>query len=72
MSQGISCKIKAHRPFWYVTQRNARCSAFDGYRVMSSDYSCVRCPICPAAWRTNAKFVDDLPGTAPDGWVKLI
>lgn len=61
MSQGISCKIKEHRPRWVVTQRNGNASAFNGYHWTPSDYSAVHCPLCPTAWRTKAKFVNSLP-----------
>jgi len=45
---------------WVVVQRNARCSAFDGYRVKSSDFSAVQCRSCRATGRTNAAYVDQL------------
>lgn len=70
MSQGVSCKDPAHKPSWFVTQRNQRCSAFDGYHPMWSEYSCVRCPICPTAWRSKAAFVDKLPN-APRNWENI-
>ena len=74
MSQGISCKCpELKKPVreraWFVTQRNQRCSAFDGYQCMSSDYSAVRCKVCHACWRTKANFVDHLP-TAPADWAR--
>lgn len=74
MSQGISCKCpESKKPVkeraWFVTQRHERCSAFDGYRCMSSDYSAVRCRRCNACWRTKAQFVDGLPSAPPD-WYK--
>ena len=66
MSQGTSCKcpeskkpIKERR--WVVLQRNSRCSAFDGYRQMFSDYSAVQCHACGTVWRTKADFVLSLP-----------
>lgn len=43
---------------WFVRQRNSRCSAFDGYRTMSSEYSFVVCKTCGACGRTKAKYVD--------------
>ncbi len=61
MSQGTSCKIKAHRPRWYVSQRRGNASAFNGYHWTPSDYSAVSCAECGATWRTKAKFVDSLP-----------
>lgn len=66
MSQGIACRCGEHKKpvkerRWVVLQRNQRCSAFDGYRVMSSDYSCVQCHICGTCWRTKADFVNTLP-----------
>lgn len=66
MSQGVSCKCpEGKRPIserrWVVLQRNSRCSAFDGYRQMFSDYSAVQCHICGTVWRTKADFVLKLP-----------
>ena len=66
MSQGIACRCGEHlKPVkerrWVVLQRNARCSAFDGYHVMSSDYSAVQCHRCGHVWRTKAGFVASLP-----------
>lgn len=74
MSQGIACtcperKKPVKERAWMVTQRNQRCSAFDGYQRMCSDYSAVRCRACGRAWRTKAKFVDYLPA-APADWAK--
>lgn len=65
MSQGVSCKCPEHKKpaaerNWVVLQRNGNCSAFNGYRWQSSDYSCVQCHVCGMTWRTNAKFVDNL------------
>jgi hypothetical protein len=62
MSQGISCKCGEHKKpvdqrRWFVLQRNSRCSAFDGYRSMFSDYSAVQCHACGTVWRTKADFV---------------
>ena len=45
---------------WVVLCRNFRCSAFDGYRVMYSDYSEVQCLTCHATGRTKAAFVMEL------------
>lgn len=67
MSQGTSCKIASHRPRWVVIQRLGNASAFNGYHWTPSDYSCVRCPICPAHWRTKAAYVSSLPD-APKDW----
>lgn len=39
MSAGTVCQVPVHREQWVVLQRNARCSAFDGYRQMWSPYS---------------------------------
>lgn len=52
---------KAHRISWVVTMRQYNASAFNGYRPTRSDYSEVRCPICPGRWRTKAAYVDRLP-----------
>lgn len=62
MSQGRACQCGEHRkPIkerrWIVLQRNQRCSAFDGYRPMFSDYSAVQCHVCGNVWRTKADFV---------------
>jgi hypothetical protein len=70
MSQGVFCaEPKKHREGWTVIQRRSRCSAFDGYRNMSSDYSAVRCSICGRVWRTKADYVKTLPDAEPD-WFK--
>jgi len=66
MSQGTSCKCpESKKPVkdrrWVVLQRNSRCSAFDGYRPMFSDYSAVQCHACGTVWRTKADFVLSLP-----------
>lgn len=53
-------KPVAHRR-WVVVRRNARCSAFDGYRHKWSPYSDVQCHACGALWRTKAAYVDELP-----------
>lgn len=65
MSQGTACKCseskkKVEERAWYVVQRNSRCSAFDGYRSMYSDYSAVMCGKCGCGWRTKAQFVEKL------------
>lgn len=66
MSQGYSCKcpqkrVPIERRRWGVVQRHCRCSAFDGYREMTSDYSAVICLQCGMVWRTKAAFVEALP-----------
>lgn len=66
MSQGISCKCPegkkpVHERRWVVLQRNGRCSAFDGYQHMYSDYSAIQCHLCGTVWRTKASFVLHLP-----------
>lgn len=65
MSQGYSCKCpESKKPVadrnWVVVQRNCRCSAFDGYHPMYSDYSAVQCHSCRCVWRTKARFVETL------------
>lgn len=45
---------------WFVWQYKMRCSAFDGYHPMTSDYSTVYCRSCQALGRTKAAFVDEL------------
>lgn len=72
MSQSFNCHCpERNKPIekraWFVTQRNYRCSAFDGYRQQYSEYSTVNCGLCPACGRTKAKFVDALPD-APKSW----
>lgn len=62
------CVDPAHRKYWHVVGRNRRCSAFDGYQVMWSPNSDVRCPVCLKIWRTGAKYVNSLPD-APKDWV---
>ena len=69
MSQGVACLDRSHRAGWQVIQRHSRCSAFDGYRVMSSDYSAVRCSTCGRVWRTKARYVASLPD-APADWFR--
>lgn len=66
MSQGTSCKCPEKRRSigsrrWGVSARCGNASAFNGYHWTSSDYSCVHCLECNASWRTNARFVDNLP-----------
>jgi hypothetical protein len=66
MSVSFSCHCDERRKpvekrKWGVSRRNCRCSAFDGYQVMASDYSTVHCLVCRAAGRTKAAFVDQLP-----------
>lgn len=55
---------------WGVSQKHCRCSAFDGYQVMYSDYSAVHCLECGAVWRTKANFVETLPNVIAvrTGW----
>lgn len=65
MSGGAVCSCRPRS--LQVIQRRQRRSAFDGYRVMPSDYSTVRCLWCGHVWRTKAAYVDQLPN-APDGW----
>ena len=45
---------------WVVTMRNCNQSAFNGYRVVYSDYSEVRCLRCHGVWRTKAAYVAKL------------
>jgi hypothetical protein len=63
MSGGNACKVKAHRPFWVVLQRNHNTSAFNGYRRTPSEYSEVWCTVggCSSVWRTKAAYVGELP-----------
>lgn len=56
----------ASRP-WVVTARKCNRSAFNGYRLTSSDYSEVRCHgitstghRCTGMWRTKAAYVEAL------------
>lgn len=62
LSGGTACLDREHRPQWVVAVRKANYSAFNGGRRTPSDYSEVRCPVCPTRWRTKAKYVDRLPG----------
>jgi hypothetical protein len=59
MSGGRRCRCE--RPNWEVTQRRCSRSAFNGYRVVPSDYSEVHCRSCGTFWRTKAEYVNDLP-----------
>jgi hypothetical protein len=64
MSGGTACREpRLHREKWYVPagRRNVNVSAFSGYRTRWSDYSDVICEVCPALWRSKARYVDDLP-----------
>jgi len=54
-------KEEPHKRLWRVISRNCRCSAFDGYRTMSSAYSEVVCLACGATGRTKAGYVRYLP-----------
>ena len=63
MSVSFSChceerKKPVKKRNWVVCQRHARCSAFDGYRVRSSDYSRVKCLSCGISGRTKARYVE--------------
>jgi hypothetical protein len=65
MSNGATCKCpESKKPLeqrkWSVVQYKQRCSAFDGYRTMRSDYSAVFCSECNKTWRTKAAYVDKL------------
>ena len=60
MSMGQACRVRAHRAVWIVTHLHHNHSAFRGYWMTASDYSEVRCPSCPAFWRTRAKYVSGL------------
>lgn len=64
----MTCKSKAHRSRWVVTERTANRSAFSGYRLTPSAYSEVRCLHAdhqdPPVWRTKADYVPGLPDAA--------
>jgi hypothetical protein len=57
----LACQNPTHRPGWVVRVRRGNYSAFNGYRFTPSAYSLVRCPACPATWRTKAAYVTHLP-----------
>jgi hypothetical protein len=60
--RSYGCADKAgHRESWRVAVREANYSAFNGYHRTPSAYSEVRCPLCPAVWRTKAGYVATLP-----------
>lgn len=60
----LSCTKRAvHRHAWTVDVRNGNYSAFNGYHFTPSEYSQVRCPLCPKVWRTKAAYVAELPDT---------
>lgn len=61
-----SAKAKHREQFWRVLQRNCHHSAFAGYHRTYSDYSSVICMKCGGAWRTRAKYVDDLPNATEE------
>lgn len=58
------------RRYWRVVRRNWRCSAFEGYRRMPSDYSVVWCTECRRQWRTKAKYVTLLEDVTEEEQVK--
>jgi hypothetical protein len=63
VSFGCHCEERskpAEKRNWFVMKRNYRCSAFDGYRSMPSDYSTVICMSCNACGRTKAQYVYEL------------
>lgn len=45
---------------WFVLERNASRSAFNGYKQVWSDFSWVQCRVCGAHWKTKAAWVGDL------------
>ncbi len=63
VSFGCHCKERK-KPVgerkWRIMTYKSRCSAFDGYRTLASDYSHVVCLTCGASGRTKAKFVNSL------------
>jgi hypothetical protein len=62
LSGGTACLYrKEHFEHWVVTVRRANYSAFNGYHRTPSDYSEIRCTVCPTRWRTKAAYVDRLP-----------
>lgn len=63
--QSFSCKCQERKKpvrerNWRVINYRSRCSAFDGYKTMRSDYSDVECNSCGSCGRTKAGFVDTL------------
>jgi hypothetical protein len=56
---------RGHRERWFVLQRHANASAFNGYRPQRSDYSLVGCGACGRRWRTKAAYVEALPDADP-------
>lgn len=65
MSGGDVCKCsEAKKPIekrdWIVIQYKSNRSAFNGYRRVNSEYSCINCLKCNFTWRTKAKYVDVL------------
>ncbi|PCJ18297.1 MAG: hypothetical protein COA96_16900 [SAR86 cluster bacterium] len=68
MGGDVTCKCKPREVM--VVNRKGRCSAFDGYHPMHSDYSAVKCLHCGHIWRSKAAWVDHMP-TAPAGWAGL-
>lgn len=58
--RGFRCTCKSEDRNWEVTQYRVSHSAFNGYRVAPSNYSSVVCHTCQRAWRTKAKYVEEL------------
>lgn len=57
------CKPKDKRK-WFVMRRHERCSAFEGYRRVFSNFSDVFCLGCFRLWRTKARYVGHLPNAS--------
>lgn len=76
MSGGPACNCgERAKPIadraWVVWQYRVACSAFNGYRAESSNYSGVVCWSCKRVWRTAARYVDRLPtGKLEDAFKK--
>jgi hypothetical protein len=60
MKQGCICEGPNKRENWRVRQYKCNHSAFNGYRYTPSDYSSIHCLECGRAWRTKAKYVDEI------------
>lgn len=65
MSGGTVCRCpESRKPLgernWTVLDYKCNHSAFNGYRYTPSDWSKVRCNVCPAMWQTKAAYVDQL------------
>jgi hypothetical protein len=72
MSDGYSCKNRAHRLAWRILDYKCNRSAFNGYNWTASDYSALVCLSCRAVWRTKAGYVSKVRHISKGEWNKYI